>query len=35
MEFFIRADGSGDIELTWEDDNMEKGSVRKRIEVIG
>ena len=35
FEFFIRAGTGGDIELNWEDDNMEKGSIRKRIEVIG
>ncbi len=35
FEFFIRADMSGDIELTWEDDSKEKGSIRQRIEVAG
>jgi len=33
FEFFIRADVSGDIELHWEDDTLEKGSIRARIEV--
>ena len=33
MEFFIRADISGDIEMNWEDDLGEKGSVRARLEV--
>ena len=35
LEFFIRADVSGDIELMWEDDTTEKGSIRARIEVTG
>ncbi|MBL0123061.1 MAG: thiosulfate oxidation carrier complex protein SoxZ [Betaproteobacteria bacterium] len=33
FEFFVRADVSGDIEVVWEDDNKEKGSIRQRIEV--
>ncbi len=33
VEFFIRADVSGDIEMNWEDDLGEKGSVRVRLEV--
>ena len=33
VECFIRADMSGDIEMNWEDDLGEKGSVRSRLEV--
>ena len=33
FEFFIRADVSGDIEFTWEDDAMEKGSIRAPVRV--
>jgi sulfur-oxidizing protein SoxZ len=33
FEFFIRADLSGDIELSWHDDAGERGAVRARIEV--
>jgi len=35
FEFFFRADMSGELELTWEDDSMEKGLIRARIEVAG
>ena len=33
VEFFVRADMSGDIEMIWEDDLGEKGSVRARLVV--
>ena len=33
IECFLRADISGDIEMNWEDDPSEKGSVRARLEV--
>ena len=33
VEFFIRADMNGDIEMNWEDDLGEKGSVSAKLEV--
>jgi sulfur-oxidizing protein SoxZ len=33
FEFFVRADVSGEIELAWQDDAGEKGSIGARIEV--
>lgn len=33
FEFYFRADVSGDIELAWQDDAREKGSVRAFIKV--
>ncbi|MEO8100995.1 MAG: thiosulfate oxidation carrier complex protein SoxZ [Betaproteobacteria bacterium] len=33
VEFSLRADMTGDIEMNWEDDLGEKGSVRARLDV--
>lgn len=35
FECTLRADLSGDVEFQWEDDAMEKGAIRARIEVTG